>query len=61
MFTPYALKVLGDNCNFSHEKITALTGYAPRPVSEALKDQVEFYFNVYKKTAQNKINKNEKK
>jgi dihydroflavonol-4-reductase len=49
MFTPYALKVLGDNCNFSHEKITALTGYAPRPVTEALRDQVEFYFQVYKK------------
>jgi dihydroflavonol-4-reductase len=49
MFTPYALKVLGDNCNFSHEKITALTGYAPRPVTDALKDQVEFYFEVYKK------------
>ncbi|MFP3040801.1 NAD-dependent epimerase/dehydratase family protein [Treponema primitia] len=51
MFTPYALKVLGDNCNFSHEKITALTGYAPRPVTEALKDQVEFYFDVYKKNS----------
>jgi dihydroflavonol-4-reductase len=49
MFTPYALKVLGDNCNFSHEKITALTGYAPRPLEEAIKDQVEFYFQVYKK------------
>jgi dihydroflavonol-4-reductase len=49
MFTPYALKVLGDNCNFSHEKITALTGYTPRPIAEALKDQVEFYFQVYKK------------
>ncbi|GHV82353.1 NAD-dependent dehydratase [Spirochaetia bacterium] len=49
MFTPYALKVLGDNCNFSHEKITTLTGYAPRPLEEALKDQVEFYLQVYKK------------
>jgi dihydroflavonol-4-reductase len=48
-FTPYALKVLGDNCNFSHEKITALTGYHPRPAAEALKDQVDFYLNVYKK------------
>jgi dihydroflavonol-4-reductase len=48
MFTPYAMKVLGDNCNFSHEKITALTGYAPRPLKEALKDQVNYYFNVYK-------------
>jgi len=49
MFTPYAMKVLGDNCNFSHEKITALTGYNPRPLKDALKDQVDFYLNVYKK------------
>jgi dihydroflavonol-4-reductase len=49
MFTPYALKVLGDNCNFSHEKITALTGYDPRPVEDAIQDQVDYYFSVYKK------------
>jgi dihydroflavonol-4-reductase len=47
-FTPYALKVLGDNCLFSHEKISALTGYAPRPVRDALEEQVDFYFRVYK-------------
>lgn len=47
-FTPYALKVLGDNCNFSREKIAALTGYSPRPVEEALAEQVEFYFKEYK-------------
>jgi dihydroflavonol-4-reductase len=41
-FTPYSLKVLRDNCNFSHEKLTALTGYAPRPIAESLKAQVEF-------------------
>jgi dihydroflavonol-4-reductase len=48
MFTPYAMKVLGDNCNFCHDKITALTGYAPRPLSEALKDQVDFYKEVFR-------------
>lgn len=48
MFTPYAIKVLGDNCSFSHEKITALTGYNPRPIEESIKEQVEFYINVYK-------------
>jgi dihydroflavonol-4-reductase len=47
-FTPYAMKVLGDNCNFSHEKISALTGYSPRPVEEAIAEQVEYYRNVYK-------------
>ncbi|MDR0551596.1 MAG: NAD-dependent epimerase/dehydratase family protein [Spirochaetaceae bacterium] len=48
MFTPYAIKVLGDNCNFSHEKISALTGYSPRSIEEAVREQVEFYFKVYK-------------
>ncbi|MDR3318230.1 MAG: NAD-dependent epimerase/dehydratase family protein [Clostridiales bacterium] len=48
MFTPYAIKVLGDNCNFSHEKITALTGYNPRGMEDALTDQVSFYLDVYK-------------
>jgi dihydroflavonol-4-reductase len=48
MFTPYAMKVLGDNCNFSHEKIGALTNYSPRPLKDAIKDQVDYYLNVYK-------------
>jgi dihydroflavonol-4-reductase len=48
MFTPYAIKVLGDNCNFSHEKISALTGYSPRSIAEAIAEQVDFYFKVYK-------------
>ncbi|MDR2782397.1 MAG: NAD-dependent epimerase/dehydratase family protein [Treponema sp.] len=48
MFTPYAIKVLGDNCNFTHEKISALTGYSPRAIGEAIAEQVDFYFNVYK-------------
>jgi dihydroflavonol-4-reductase len=48
VFTPYAMKVLGDNCNFSHEKLTALTGYAPRPVKEAVKEQVDWYLQVYR-------------
>ncbi|MCL2751244.1 MAG: NAD-dependent epimerase/dehydratase family protein [Firmicutes bacterium] len=49
MFTPYSMKVLRDNCNFSHAKITALTGYAPRPVQEAIAEQVRFYKEDYKK------------
>jgi len=42
-FTPYAMKVLGDNCNFSHEKITALTGYSPGSIKKAIKEQVDFH------------------
>ena len=41
-FTPYSIKVLRDNCNFSHEKLTALTGYSPRPLAESIREQVEF-------------------
>ncbi|MDR2467780.1 MAG: NAD-dependent epimerase/dehydratase family protein [Spirochaetaceae bacterium] len=48
VFTPYAIKVLGDNCNFSHEKISMLTGYTPASVQQAVAEQVKFYFDVYK-------------
>jgi dihydroflavonol-4-reductase len=47
-FTPYAMKVLGDNCNFSHEKLSALTGYSPGPIEQAIQEQVDFYFKVFK-------------
>ena len=48
VFTPYSIQVLGDNCNFSHEKISALTGYAPGSVEAAINEQVAFYQHVYK-------------
>ncbi|MDR2521067.1 MAG: NAD-dependent epimerase/dehydratase family protein [Spirochaetaceae bacterium] len=48
VFTPYSIQVLGDNCNFSHEKISALTGYAPGSVEEAVSEQVAFYQHEYK-------------
>ncbi|GHU99951.1 NAD-dependent dehydratase [Clostridia bacterium] len=52
VFTPYSIKVLHDNCNFSHGKLTALTGYAPKPIEESIKAQVAF---------QREIEKEEKK
>jgi dihydroflavonol-4-reductase len=48
MFTPYALDAVGQNYNFTHEKLTALTGYKPRSVREAVHEQVKYYFDVYK-------------
>jgi dihydroflavonol-4-reductase len=48
MFTPYAIKVLGDNCNFPHDKLTKLCGYAPKPINVSLEEQVQYYRNVYK-------------
>ena len=48
VFTPYAIQVLGDNCNFSHEKISALTGYAPGSIKDAITEQIKFYLEVYK-------------
>jgi dihydroflavonol-4-reductase len=52
LLTPYSLQVLHDNCNFSHEKITALTGYSPRSIDEAMKSQVEFNKAVEKENIQ---------
>ncbi len=43
MFTPYSMKVLKDNCNFSHQKLTALTGYNPMPLEQSLRDHTLFY------------------
>lgn len=45
LFTPFGLKVLRDNCNFSHEKATAAIGYNPRPLEESLADEVKFLKN----------------
>ena len=42
LFTPFGLKVLRDNCNFSHKKTTAAIGYNPRSLDESLADEVEF-------------------
>jgi len=41
-FTPYSIKVLHENCNFSCEKLKTLTGYSPRPLEGSLRAQVEF-------------------
>ncbi|MCF0142159.1 MAG: hypothetical protein HUJ75_02150, partial [Parasporobacterium sp.] len=41
-FTPYSIHVLGSNGLFSHEKAAELLGYTVRPVSETIRDTVEF-------------------
>jgi len=46
--TPYSLRVLQSACDFSHKNVTALTGYSPRPLSEAFSDQIDFYLNKIK-------------
>lgn len=43
LFTPYSLRVLTDNCNFSFEKMHNLCGYTPRTLDEAFESQVKFY------------------
>lgn len=40
--TPSSIKILHDNCNFSHQKLTALTGYNPRSIAASIKAQVAF-------------------
>lgn len=43
LFTPYSLRVLTENCNFSFEKMNTLCGYTPRSLDEAFASQVKFY------------------
>ncbi len=45
---PHAIAALHDNCNFSHDKLTDLTGYNPRTLDISLKDQTDFYLNEIK-------------
>jgi dihydroflavonol-4-reductase len=47
-FTPFAMESVQYNYNFTYEKLKALCGYDPRPVKEAVFDQVKFYYDVYK-------------
>jgi dihydroflavonol-4-reductase len=48
MFTPYALNAVGQNSNFVHDKLTALTGYRPQSIRDSIHEEVEFYLNTYK-------------
>lgn len=41
-YSPYSVRILRDNCNFSHEKLTLLTGYNPRPLEASLRAQIIF-------------------
>ncbi|MDR0908665.1 MAG: NAD-dependent epimerase/dehydratase family protein [Spirochaetaceae bacterium] len=47
-FTPFAINSVQYNYNFTFEKMAALCGYNPRPVKEAVFDQVAYYYDVYK-------------
>jgi dihydroflavonol-4-reductase len=40
LYTEYALRVVGSNALYSHEKATAELGYMPRPMSETIRDMV---------------------
>lgn len=41
--TSYALYTLSSNSLFSHEKATKELGYQPRPVSQTIRDTIEWY------------------
>jgi dihydroflavonol-4-reductase len=47
-FTPFAMQSVQYNYNFTHEKLTALCGYQPHSVKQAVYDQVAFFYDVYK-------------
>lgn len=42
-FTSYSLHVLASNCLMSHEKASRELGYAPRPLSETIRNTVEWF------------------
>ena len=42
LFSPYALKVILENGNYSHEKATQELGYNPRSLEETLSDTVDW-------------------
>jgi dihydroflavonol-4-reductase len=42
-FTDYSLRVLASNCLMSHAKATRELGYAPRPLSETIRNTVEWF------------------
>lgn len=42
IFTAYAVRKLCSNCNFSYEKANKELGYNPRPLSQSLKDTVQW-------------------
>ncbi|NJL95008.1 MAG: NAD-dependent epimerase/dehydratase family protein [Anaerolineae bacterium] len=41
--TPYSLRTIRDNPNISHQKASAALGYAPRPLTETLRDALTWY------------------
>ena len=40
LYTAYSLRVLGSNAAYSHEKAARELGYAPRPLTETIRDMV---------------------
>ncbi len=44
LFTVYSIKTLRSNCNFSSEKASRFFGFAPRPISQTIKDAYEWFF-----------------
>jgi dihydroflavonol-4-reductase len=47
-FTPFAMESVQYNYNFTHEKLSALCGYQPHSVKDAIYDQIVYYYDVYK-------------
>ncbi len=43
LFTGISLKALGSNYNVCHDRAAAELGYSPRPLSETIKDTVEWF------------------
>ena len=42
LFTRYSLYAVASNSNFSHERASVELGYAPRPISDTVRDTVDW-------------------
>ena len=50
LFTSYAVYTLGTNCNFSNEKAKKELGYTIRPIDETIKDTIDWFREMGKKS-----------
>ena len=51
LYTKYSLKTLESNTRFSHDKATLTLGYAPRDISDSVRDMVYFLQSMKKEKA----------
>lgn len=59
LYTAYSLYTLGSNCNFSHNKATAILKYRPRDMRETLQNTVDWLIENKRVTLPKKVEQKE--